>query len=58
MQKGHGSIPLRLSLLFKKVVLCGYCLVTLSLTVNETLTMALTAVHLNAGVILVVAVYR
>ena len=29
-------IPLRLSFLFKKVVVCGHCLVTLSLTVNET----------------------
>ena len=35
-QKGRfGSIPLRLSLLFKKVVVCGHCLVTLSLTINE-----------------------
>ena len=58
MQKGLGSIPLRLSLLFKKVVVYGHCLVTLSLTINETFTMGLTAAHLNAGVILVVAVYR
>ena len=36
-QKGLGSIPLRLSFLFKKVVVCGHCLVTLSLTINETL---------------------
>ena len=36
IQKGYGSIPLRLSLLFKKVVVCGHCLVTLSLTINET----------------------
>ena len=36
-QKCLGSIPLRLSFLFKKVVVCGHCLVTLSLTVNETL---------------------
>ena len=36
-QKGLASISLRLSLLFKKVVVCGHCLVTLSLTVNETL---------------------
>ena len=35
-QKGLGSIPLRLSRLFKKVVVCGHCLATLSLTVNET----------------------
>ena len=26
--KGLGLIPLRLSLLFKKVVVCGHCLVT------------------------------
>ena len=44
--------PLRLSLLLKKAVVCGQCLVTLSLTVNETV-MALIAAHLNAGVILV-----
>ena len=36
-QKGLGSIPLRVSFLFKKVVVCGHCLVTLSLTVNKTL---------------------
>ena len=36
-QKGLGSIPLRLSFLFKKAVVCGYCLVTLSLTMNKTL---------------------
>ena len=35
-QKDLGLIPLRLSLLFKKVVVCGHCLVTLS-TINETL---------------------
>ena len=35
--KGFGSIPLRLSHLFKKVVVCGHRLVTLSLTINETL---------------------
>ena len=35
-QKGLGSFPLRLSLLFKKVVVCGHCLVTLSLSINET----------------------
>ena len=33
-QKGLGSIPLRLSFLFKKVVVCGHNLVTLSLTNN------------------------
>ena len=36
-QKDLGSIPLRLSFLLKKVVVCGQCLVTLSLTINETL---------------------
>ena len=53
--KGLGSIPLRLSfLVFEKVVVCGHCLVTLSLTINENIEMALIAAHLNAGVILVV----
>ena len=32
-----GSIPLRLSFLFKNVVVCGHRLVTLSITINETL---------------------
>ena len=36
-QKGLGSIPPKPSLLFTKVVACGHCLVTLSLTINETL---------------------
>ena len=31
-QKGIGSIPLRLSFLFRKVVVCGHCLVMLSIT--------------------------
>ena len=53
----YGSIPLCISFLFKKVVVCGRCLVTLSLTVSETfIKMALTVAHLNAGVILVVTV--
>jgi len=30
-------IPLWLSFLFKKVVICGHYLVTLSLTINETI---------------------
>ena len=34
-QKGLGSIPQWLSLLFEKVVVCGHCLVTLSLTINK-----------------------
>ena len=36
-EKGLGSILLRLSFLFEKVVVCGHCLVTLSLTINQTL---------------------
>ena len=31
-RKDLGSIPLRFSFLFKKVVVCGHCLVTLSFT--------------------------
>ena len=31
-RKDLASIPLRLSFLFKKVVVCGHCLVTLSIT--------------------------
>ena len=50
---GLGSISLRLSFLFKKIVVCGQCLVTLSLTINE---MVLIAANLNAGVILVLTV--
>ena len=34
-QKGLGSIPLGLYLLFKKVVVCGQCLVILSLTIDD-----------------------
>ena len=34
-RRASGSIPLRLSFLFKQVVVCGHCLVTLSLTINE-----------------------
>ena len=37
-------------------MVCGHCFVTLSLTINETLKMALIGAHLNAGVILVVTV--
>ena len=51
-QKDLSSNPLRLSFLFRKVVVCGHCLVTLSLTINETRI----AVHLNAGILLVVTV--
>ena len=54
-QKGLGSIPLRLSILFKKVVVCGHCRVILfSQLIN--IKMALNAAHLTAGVILVVTV--
>ena len=35
-RKDLGSIPFRPSFLFKKLV-CGYCLVTLSLTITETI---------------------
>ena len=35
-RKDLGSIPLRLSFLLKKVAVCGHCLVTLFLTINET----------------------
>ena len=34
---GFGSILLRLSFLFRKVVVCGHCLLTLSITIKETL---------------------
>ena len=57
-QRDLGSNLLRLSFLFK-IVVCGRCLVTLSLTIYETLkSVALIAAHLNAGVILVVTVHR
>ena len=37
-QKGFGLIPLPPSFLFtEKVVVCGHCLTTLSLTINSTL---------------------
>ena len=36
-RKDLGSIPLRLSFLFRKVVVCGHCPVTLSITSTETL---------------------
>ena len=48
--------PLRLSFLFKKVVVCGHCLVTLSITSYWNIKMVLIAAHLNAGIILVVTV--
>ena len=56
-QRDLGSNPLRLSFLFKLVVVCGHCLMTLSFTINETLkSVSLIAAHLNAGIILVVSV--
>ena len=54
-QKGLGSI--RLSLFFKKVAGCGYCLVTLSLTINETLKW-LSSLLILMQVILVVTAQR
>ena len=36
-RKDLGSILLRLSFLFEKVVVCGHCFVTLSLRITETL---------------------
>ena len=47
-QKGLGSITLSHSFLFKKVVVCGHSLVTLFLTINKNVKVALTAAHLNA----------
>ena len=49
-------MPLRLSFPVKKVVVCGHCLVTLSITSYRNIKMALIAAHLNAGIILVVTV--
>ena len=37
-------------------VVCGHCLVTLSITSYRNIKMALIAAHLNAGIILVVTV--
>ena len=51
---GFGTIPFRFSLLLRKAVVCGHCLVTLALTVNETLKW-LSSLP-NARVILVVTV--
>ena len=48
-QKDLGSSPLReLGCPFcSKVVVCGHCLVTLTLTINENIPRALIAVHLS-----------
>ena len=52
-----GRALLRLSVLFRKVVVCGHCVVTLSITSYcRNIKMALIAAHLNAEVILVVTV--
>ena len=45
-----------LPFLFRKVVVCGHCLVTLSITSYWNIKMGLIAAHLNAGIILVVTV--
>ena len=42
-RKDFGSIPLRLSFLFKKVVVCGHCLVSLSIASYWNIQMALIA---------------
>ena len=55
-RKDLGSIPLRLSFLFKKVVVCEQCPVTVSITSYWNIKMALIAAHLNAGIIPVVTV--
>ena len=58
MRKDYlGSIPFRFSFLFKKVVVCGHGLVTLSLTINETLKW-LSSLPILMQVILVVTVQR
>ena len=56
VQRSAMHWPRPLSFLFEKVVVCGHCLVTLSITSYWNIKMALVAVHLNAGVILVVTV--
>ena len=40
----RGSIQLLSSSLFQKVVICGHCFVTLSLTINETLIIEMSLV--------------
>ena len=57
-QRDHGSIPLRLYFpALQKLWSCGHCLVTLSLTMNETLKWLSSLPILNTEVILVVTVY-
>ena len=48
--KGLGSIPLRISFLFEKAVVCGLCFCDFVLHNSWSIEMALTAAHLNAGV--------
>ena len=55
-QKGLSSILLQLSFLIKKDVVCGHCLVTLSLTINETLKW-FSSLPISMQVILMVTVY-
>ena len=55
-RKDLGSMPLRRSFVFEKVVVCGHCLVTLSITSYRNIKMALIAADLNAGVALLVTV--
>ena len=54
-RKDLGSKLLRLSFLFKKVAVCEHCLVTLSLTINETIK-RLSSLPILMQVILVVTV--
>ena len=51
-----GRTSVRVRFLFRKVVVCGHCLVTLSLTMNEILKRLSSLAHLNAEVIPVVTV--
>ena len=55
---GRTSVRYRFGSPFssKNVVVCGHCLVTLSITSYWNIKMALIAAHLNAEVILVVTV--
>ena len=48
----HDTAFERLSFLFKKVGVCGHCLVTLSITFFWNIKMVLIAAHLNAEIIL------
>ena len=51
------SVRFRFGFLFSsKAVVCGHCLVTMSITIYQQNKMALIAARLNAGVILAVTV--